>query len=429
METKRQIGFRTAALAKQNSEMKISQVLIVQPPKRDGMDISSYTSSVKSADKGKRAKLYDVLANIMKDPVIGESIRKRVRKITNGGLQFQSKNKEVDVMTDLILSPKFRIMLREILLTKFLGKTVLELGFANGFDVSIISRKNLDTAKKIILKNLSDETGFPYEDDDFLLNIGEDDDLGLLMEVAPYAIFKRNGGSDYAEFCELWGIPILKALYDPEDENGREEMEATMEKRGAGGSVVASKNSDIDSIASGANGSVHKEFLEWLDSQILIGLIGQTMTTKDGSSLSQSITHGETEDDINEDDRTYVTEVLNHQLLPRLEKRGYPVADGWFVYPKKDNLTLKEKMELAEKVDDRTESGVDEDYWYELTGVPKSKVKKSEKEDDPENEDEDPEPEKKPAPGKTKTAKKTKVEAKELSMFQKLKDFFDHAPQ
>mgnify|MGYP001589462403 FL=1 len=262
MKTKRQIGFRTASLAKQGAEMKISQVLVVQPPKRDNMDISSYTSSVKSADKGKRAKLYDVLSNIMKDPVIGESIRKRVRKITNGGLQFQSDNQEVDIMTDLILSPKFRIMLREILLTKFLGKTVLELGFANGFDVAIISRKNLDTAKKIILKDLNDETGFPYEDDDFLLNIGEDDDLGLLMEVAPYAIFKRNGGSDYAEFCELWGIPILKALYDPEDENGREEMEATMEKRGAGGSVVASKNSDIDSISSGANGSVHKEFLE-----------------------------------------------------------------------------------------------------------------------------------------------------------------------
>lgn len=424
MKTKRQIGFRTAALAKQDSGMKISQVLVVQPPKRDGMDISTNSQAVKSADKGKRAKLYDVFENIIKDPVIGESIRKRVRKITNGGLQFQSDNKEVDVMTDLILSPKFRIMLREIILAKFYGKTVLELGFTNGFDVAKISRKNLDTAKKVILKDLSDETGFPYEDDDFLLNVGEDDDLGLLMEVAPYAIFKRNGGSDYAEFCELWGIPILKALYDPDDENGREEMEATMEKRGAGGSVVASKNSDIDSISSSANGSVHKEFLEWLDSQILIGLIGQTMTTKDGSSLSQSKTHGETEDDVNEDDRAYVTEVLNHQLLPRLEKRGYPVANGWFVYPKKDNLTLKEKMEIAEKVDDRTESGVDEDYWYELTGVPKSKVKKEDKKEDPNTDNPEDTPEPDPAP-----KKKTKVKTKELSLFEKLKDFFDHAPQ
>ena len=89
------------------------------------------------------------------------------------------------------------------------------------------------------------------------------------------------------------------------------------------------------------------------------------------------------------------------------------------------SLTLIQKMELAEKVDDRTEDGVDEDYWFELTGIPRSKKKKA----DPEKQTEDPEPEKKPAPGKTKTAKKTKVEAKELSMFAKFMDFFDHAPQ
>lgn len=426
MKAKRNIGFRTASLAKQNKQVNISQVLVVQPPKRDGMDISTNTQAIKSADKGKRAKLVDVFVNIMRDPVIAESIRKRVRRVTNGGLQFQEDNQEVDLMTDLIESPKFRIMVREILLAKFFGKTILELDFANGFSVNKISRKNLDTAKKIILKELSDEVGISYEDDDFILNIGEDDDLGLLMEAAPFAIFKRNGGSDYAEFCELWGIPILAALYDPDDENGREEMEATMEKRGAGGSIVASKNSNIQSISADSKGAVHKEFLEWLDEQILIGLIGQTMTTKDGSSLSQSETHSNTEDDINDDDRTYVVEVLNHQLLPRLEKRGFPVGNGWFVYPKKDALTLKEKIEIAEKVDDRTEDGVDEDYWYELTGIPRSKKKK---EDPKDEEEEDPAPDKKTGPGKTKTTKKTKVEAKELSLFEKLKDFFGHAPQ
>ena len=424
MKTKKEIGFRTASLAKQNKQVNISQVMVVQPPKRDGADIKSFTSGVKSADRGKRAKLYDTYENIIKDPVIGESIRKRVRRVTNGNLTFQQDKKEVDEMTDLIGSPQFRIMLREILLAKFYGKTILELDFTENFAINKIARKNLDTSKKVILKELSDENGFPYENDDFLLNIGEDDDLGLLMEAAPFAIFKRNGGSDYAEFCELWGIPILAALYDPDDENGREEMEATMEKRGAGGSIVASKNSEISSISSGDKGSVHKEFMEWLDEQILVALIGQTMTTKDGSSLSQSKTHGETENDINDDDRAYVIEVLNHQLLPRLAKRGFPIGKGWFVYPKKDNLTLMEKIEVAEKVEDITEFGVDEDYWYELTGIPKGKKKKEE----PENPDEDPE---NPDPKKEKKqdpAKKKKVDVKGLSLYEKMKNFFDHAP-
>ena len=428
MKTKRTIGFQTAALKSQEAKgVNISQVLIVQPPKRDNMDISTLMSGIKSADKGKRAKLYDVFENIIKDPVVGDSIRKRVRHITNGTLQFLKENEEVDVMTDLIKSPAFRKMLKEILLTRFFGKTVLELEFSkNQFDAHRIPRKNLDTAKKIILKQLSDETGWSYENDDFLLNIGEDDDLGLLMEIAPYAIFKRNGGADYAEFCELWGIPVLAALYDPEDDNGREEMETSIEKRGAGGSLVASKNSDIKSIGTSTSGAVHHEFLDWLDEQILIGLIGQTMTTKDGSSLAQGKVHGETEDDVNSDDRAYVLEVLNHQFLPRLEKRGYPVGDGWFVYAQKDNLTLKEKIEIATIIDDRTETGVDEDYWFELTGIPKSKKPKQENTDEEDEIEEDQEPEK--AKGKSKQ-KTTKLKAKELSFFEKLMGFFDHAPQ
>lgn len=414
---KNKVGFKTLAAQGKDGNFKVSQVVVVQPPKRESIDISKYTSGVKSADKGKRNTLYDVYENIIKDPVVGETIRKRIRHITNGGLTFRAENEEIDEMTDLIKTPEFRKLLRDIILTRFYGKTVIELSFVDGFKVKMIPRKNLDTAKKIILRKLGEEEGIPYENDDFLLNIGEDDDLGLLMEVAPYAIFKRNGGSDYAEFCEYWGIPILAGLYDPEEENAREEMEATFEKRGAAGSVVMSKNSELRSISSESQGAVHDKFLDWLDNQILIGLIGQTMTTKDGSSKSQSETHAETEDDINQDDRIYTVEILNYELLPRLEKRGYPVKkNGWFTYPEKDNLSLKEKIEIAEKVDDRTETGVDEDFWFEVTGLPKSKNTKAS------------DPEKDPSKKKPEE-KKQKVTAEELSLFQKIKDFFAHAPQ
>lgn len=352
-------------------ELRISQVLVVQPPKREAIDIANYTRGIRSADRGKRRQLYDVYENISKDPVLGESIRKRVRHITNGGLKFTVNSEEVEEMTDLIQTPSFRKLLKDIFLTRFYGKSIIELDFEEGFDCTLIERRHYDTKQKKILKSYFDDEGWSYLNDDFLLNVGEDNDLGLLMESAPFAIFKRNGGADYAEFCELWGIPILKGLYDPDDDKGREEMEETFTKRGASGSIVASKNSDVDSISTSVNGAVHKEFLEWLDEQILIGTIGQTMTSKDGASHSQSKVHADVEDDINEDDQAFVLEVLNHQLLPRLEKRGYPVKGGFFLYPERDNLSLKEKIEIAERIDEVTEHGVDDDYWYELTGIPK----------------------------------------------------------
>lgn len=406
-----------------SKQIKISNVMIVQPPKREMIDIQNYTRSIRTADLGRRRSLYNVYENIIKDPVLGESIRKRVRKITNGGLKFARDNEDVPEMTDFIETPAMRKLLREILMTRFYGKSVIELDFTEGFDAVLLDRKNYDTKRKLILKSYFDQEGWPYENDDFLLNVGEDDDLGFLMESAPFAIFKRNGGADYAEFCELWGIPVLAALYDPDDDNARQEMEETLQKRGAGGSIVASKNSEINTIGTTANGSVHREFLEWLDEQILIGTIGQTMTSKDGASQSQARVHADIEDDINEDDQVYVLEVLNHQLLPRLEKRGYPVGKGFFMYPERDNLSLKEKIEIAEKVDDRTDGGVDDDYWFEITGIPRGKNKK------------DPNPEPEPEPGDPNDKKKKKklaggkvITAEEANFFKRLKDFFGGAP-
>ena len=155
----------------------------------------------------------------------------------------------------------------------------------------------------------------------------------------------------------------------------------------------------------------------------------RTMTTKDGSSLSQSKTHADVEDDVNDDDKAYVLEVLNHELLPKMEKRGYPVKGGWFIYPKKDNTTLSEKMTIAEKVDDRTENGIDEDYWYETFGLPKGKKPKTEAA----AENKDPGTDDPTEPQEPKTKKQTKqprkVQAKKLSLFNQLKDFFDRAPR
>ena len=254
-------------------------------------------------------------------------------------------------------------------------------------------------------------------------------------------IFKRNGGSDYAEFCELWGQPILAGFYDPDDETGREEMEKSFQARGAGGSLVMSKNGDIKPISGDAKNAVHDAFLDWCDEQILIGVLGQIMTSKDGASLSQSQVHMETEEEISEADKRFVQRVLNTQLLPLLEKRGYPVKEGFFKFVEKDNTTAKDKLAIAEQVDSLTADGVDDEYFYETFGLPKgnkaaerAKAKEQfeqdpdqeedeeEEEEDPDNPEPDPKKDKKPKP-----AKKA-VKAKELSLFEKLKDFFGHAP-
>lgn len=439
-----QIGFKTQTLAaqkKDGSGIKLSQVVVVQPPKRDATDIGVWKNAMKAADRGKRKALVELYNNLLIDTVLSDAVDKRIRNVTNAEWVFLSNGDEIPEMADFIDTPEFEELLEEIMLSKFYGKSIIELKFDDSkFDIYSVPRQNLNTKEKGIYPDVSDDGKLiSYENDPFILNIGKDEDLGLFLKTAPHAIFKRNGGADYAQFCELFGIPILAGYYDPDDETGRQEMETSFEKRGAGGSVVMSNKSKLESLEGGrGKESVHRGFLDYCDEQILIGVVSQTMTTKDGSSLAQGKVHEDTEDDLIKADRRKTRRLLNKLLLPILEKRGYPVKNGFFKTVEKDKTTLKEKLDIAVKVDEKIEEGVDDEYFYETFGLPKgnkaadrAKAKaqfeqdpeQKEVEEDPDNPEPDPKDEKKPKPVKKA------VKAKELSLFEKLKYFFGHAPQ
>lgn len=432
---------RLKANQKSNKQINISQTLIVKPPQRSSVGIDKWRNAMKQADKGRRAPLIELITEIMdSDPVFFEAWDKRVRSITNSDIVFQVNGKEVEEMMDLIDTTEFEETLKEVMRTILLGKTVGELDFSNGYKFEIIDRRHLNTETKQILINQSDTIGVSYENNDYLLNLGKDNDLGLAIKVIAYAIFKRNGGADYAQYCELFGIPQLAGLYDPEDEKGREEMENAFRNRGSAGSVVMSKNADIKTIGTEAagNGEVHLGFLKWCDEQILIGLIGQTMTTKDGSSYSQGKVHGDTENDINKSDRRFIQRILNEKFLPILEKRGYPVKGGWFSFPDKEKtLTKKEQLEIAIAVDERTNTGIDEDYWFENFGLPKGSRKNEldELEDEELTKTEDDElTDKKTKKPVFKTnpitkPREKKIQTQQLSFWNKLSNFFDKAPR
>ncbi|MDV3711215.1 head morphogenesis protein [Elizabethkingia anophelis] len=421
-------------------EIKLSQVLVVQPPKRDAADLGTWKSAMRAADRGKRNSLVNLYNNLLMDTVLSDAVEKRIRKVTNADWVFLSNGEEVIEMADFIDTPEFEELLREIMLTIFYGKSVIELGFSpQGFNIYSIPRENLDTAKKIIKRDLTDEQGISYENDEYLLNLGKDNDLGLFLKTSPHAIFKRNGGSDYAQFCELFGTDILAGYYDPEDETGRQEMEAAFQNRGAGGSVVMSNKSKIETIGrssgEGGKNGLHRSFLDYCDEQMLIGVVSQTMTTKDGSSLAQGKVHEATEDDVNKSDRRWVRRVLNRHLVPLLEKRGYPVKQGFFKTVEEDRLDPEQRMQIAKEVDEITEDGVDDSFFYETFGLPKGNKKQKQKENptpesDPNTPDPTPEEKKKDTSDpKEEKGKRTKVKAKNLSVLGRLRNFFAHAPR
>ncbi|MGV4451022.1 phage portal protein family protein, partial [Ornithobacterium rhinotracheale] len=69
-------------------------------------------------------------------------------------------------------------------------------------------------------------------------------------------------------------------------------MEESFRQRGGAADMVLRTNRSVETLqTSQSNGAVHREILEQWDKQIIISAQRQTMTTTQGTSLSQAPVH------------------------------------------------------------------------------------------------------------------------------------------
>ena len=394
----------------------VIQIIVIKQPARQSVDISSWRQALQSAESatGKRIKLYDLYNDLMLDNVLGDAIDKRIMAITNSNIVFQRSGAPVPEMDDLIDTDDFERLLTEILNSKFWGISVVEFDFTTGFAVAGSPRKHINPRSGEILMQQTDERGIPYREDPFFLEIGEPNNLGLILKAAPYVIYKRGSFGDWAQFAELFGMPFRKGTYNSYDDYTRKQLEEALEKAGGAPWVVIPKDGNIEYIenkSAGNGGSVYNLLKVACNQEILIGILGQTMTTLDGSSKAQSQTHKDVENSINKADRKFVCRILNRRVLPILEARGFPVKDGKFTFPEEaEDVSLKDRFDIDFKLNGMID--IPPEYLYEKYGIPKpaGKVVKKQKQD--------------PVPGNQPPGKLTS----EFGTIRKLFSFFLKTP-
>lgn len=398
---------------KPTSKGLVVQTLVVKPNTRSALDVGQWRQALKAADRGKREKLYDLYEDVMLDLILSDAIDKRIDAITNAELTFTRNEQPVPEIDTLMDTPEFEEILREIMLAKFWGKTVLEFDFTDGLKPYSIPRKHIRPDKGEIVVNPSDETGITYRGDDFFLEVGKDNDLGLLLKLAPMAIYKRGGFGDWAQFVEIFGMPQRIGKYSSHDDESRKVLEQALENAGSAPWLVVPKETDIETkeSTSFSNALMHEKFKNSCNEEMLIGVLGQTMTTLNGSSRSQGEVHKEVEEGKNKSDRRFVQRVLNHLLLPMLEKRGYPVAGGYFMFTEAgENLSTSEQADIHDKLINRLGLEIDQDWLYEYYGVPAPKGGAKQK------------------PKKEEKPKDNKSDGEEQKLFERVLNFFLGAP-
>lgn len=413
---------------KQDSKTVASPIvinnIIVKPTARKTIGIKDWRDALTSYDKGKPKQLMDLYEEILIDNVLWDAMEKRLDAVTQAELVYKDANGERDAVVDKLMDTEaFEEMLKDFLRGKFFGINVEELTITPEADLGIYSipRKHIRPQYKEYTAAESDERGFTYDFDNFIET--DTNSYGIIYRVAQYIIYKRGNYGDWAQYVEIFGQPFRKATYPNHDEQSRKELMKALDECGGGQTAVVPEGANIEIVpgAASGDGSVFEKLRNACNEEILIGILGQTMTTTDGTSYAQSKVHLTVQKDKHKADLKFIARILNSKFLPFLINRGIVKPGGFFLFPEQaEQLSIKDRIQIDEKVIQIVP--VPKWYFYERYGIPQPK----EGEETVGGPQAEPEPGTGPEP-EDKPAAELSAEDK-VTLWDKLSDFFVGAP-
>lgn len=142
---------------------------------------------------------------------------------------------------------------------------------------------------------------------------------GVARLVAVAFMCKAFAQKDWMRYAELFGMPLRIGRYGP----GAKPDDIAVLRRAvaqlaADAAAILPEGMKIDfqEIANAAGGAeLFEKLAEWLDKQISKAVLGQTMTTDDGSSQSQANVHNEVRKDILKADAKQLAATVNRDLV------------------------------------------------------------------------------------------------------------------
>ena len=158
---------------------------------------------------------------------------------------------------------------------------------------------------------------------------------GLAYLAATMWLLKSTAIRDWWAYGEVFGIPVRVGKYGPNatDDDIQTLVTAISSLASDAGAVIPD-TMQIEFIQAARGGGQSDALFpaqaRWCDEQVSKAVVGQTMTTDDGASLSQAQVHADVRDDLVEDDVRQMCETINAAIIaPYCVLNGKASAAGW----------------------------------------------------------------------------------------------------
>jgi hypothetical protein len=290
----------------------------------------------------KRVRLVEVYEKVRVDSHLKSVINNRKSKVL--GEDFVLIDKKTDLQNLLKLEDCFKgknwfVQFLDILLDSiFFGHSLIEFtelaedtqGKRTIKAVTCVERRNIVPEDKIVLTNWWDTSGICWENEiynDYYISAFYKESLGLLLSASVCVLYKEFAMEAWMRFAEKYGKPI-PMINTPSNDKEKKKILDEVFNMGEDGGLVLGQDDKIQfaNAISGDNATNFEKIILLQNSEISKLILGQTMTTENGSSKSQGEVHERTSFELAEMDMQWIQALINDELIPRMVRLGgYPV--------------------------------------------------------------------------------------------------------
>lgn len=364
----------------QSGTIKVTE-LVLKQAYRTNVDIASWRTAIQAAESiisPRRRQLYDLYDDLMLDGHLRSVIDKRRRSVRAMPISFLKDGKPIEEIENFLNTGAFRRMLSDLNDHQFYGHTLVQIDFSGEkLTYKLIPRKHVMPEFGLVTINQGDSEGIEYRSDpecNYILETGDERNLGLLMSAAQYVIWKRGCMGDWSELAELFGRPLRKGKYSPNDDAGKNALLTMLSNLGGAPYIAYPEGTDVSVDASGSNltGDIYQSLKSACNDEISKLIVGSTLTTDAGTKGARALgeIHERGEQDVFNEDCMDIMSILNNDFIKLLELHGFPVAGGEFFYQDTEELSRKVQLDMVKIIKDMGVP-VDDEYIYETFDIPK----------------------------------------------------------
>ncbi len=329
---------------------------------RISQDISKWRTAIQSAESQynpNRYLLYTIYDEIILDSQITSLMNTRKNKTLSKNYKLVDTNGiENFDKTKLFQKEWFSDFLKYALDGKiFYGHALIEIGdIINGeiSEVCLVDKFHVKPEFNIVVNSPFDNNGIDYTASpykDWIIEVGDRCELGILNKAVPLALWKRQGFSAYAEFCEVFGMPLRIGKTDIRDEELRANMSEMLKNMGSSSWALLDESESVEYIErKNSDGSVYDGLIRLANEEIAKLIVGVTMLSDSGSSRSQASVHENVAIEYSLSDMKLLEYLVNGKLIPLMINLGIDLNGYTFQFDYNEKIEIQDKISAYAEV-------------------------------------------------------------------------------